>query len=201
MEKRSPSGTLGKNLRQAGHPIRTALLVTNTVSASHNLLASLRGLQGGSPSGTVLSLRAPPVGQLLWPVNYHVLISFLIPLLRSLLPRSLRSLWSAWSLRFGAASLIAARQFPVHPLPHNVRHPPVAPQPPLFDLASVPLRPNNQGRAAASCPATSFVGLSPSSTGRHMAEVAGPPGPSVQSYLLLSRPGAAKRQPLLSINL
>jgi hypothetical protein len=42
--------------------------------------------------------------------------------------------------------------------------------------------------SAASCPAASLVGLPPSSTGRHVAEVAEPPGPSVQSFLLLSRP-------------
>lgn len=67
----------------------------------------------------------------------------------------------------------------------------------MFDLASAPLPPNNQGRAAAGCPAASFVGLLPSSTGRHMAEVAVPSSPSAPSSLLSPVLEAVQRQGII----
>jgi hypothetical protein len=69
-----PPPPLGKNMRQAGHPVRPLRFHEQRVRRIHNLLASLRGYKSGPLSGTVLSLRASPVGQLLCPATSHVLI-------------------------------------------------------------------------------------------------------------------------------
>ena len=104
----------------------------------------------------------------------HIASSFRLQfyLLRSLLPRSLRSLWSAWSLRATKPlRFIAGEIPPVHPLPHNVRHLPVTPS--LSIRSGLRCTPAEQLRSsAASCPAASSVVLLPSSTGCHMAGVA-----------------------------
>jgi len=139
-EKRSPSSTLGKNVCQAEHLIRTAAQMTNNVSAAMQPPRYAAGVAwrcaflaqffrfGCLRSGSSYGLE-------------HIASSFRLQfyLLRSLLPRSRRSLRSAWSLRAAeTASLIAARNIPVHPLPHNVRHLPVAPS--LIYLIWRPLR-------------------------------------------------------------
>jgi hypothetical protein len=120
-------------------------------------------------SGTVLSLQGPPVGQL--PCPGRTCASPRPPL--RALPRA----------RSSGSKCASPHDRPVHPLPHNVRHPLVAPS--LHILYGVRSALAEQPRSsAAGCPAASFVGLSPSSTGRHMAEVAVPSSPSAPSSLL-----------------
>jgi hypothetical protein len=127
--KKGPSGTLGKNVCQAGHLIRTAVRMTNNVSAA---MQPPRFAAGAACRFASLA-QFFRFGCLRSGSSYgleHIASSFRLQfyLLRSLLPRSLRSLRSAWSLRAAeTASLIAAQNIPVHPLPHNVRHLPVAP--------------------------------------------------------------------------
>jgi hypothetical protein len=113
-------------MRQAGHPVRPLRFHEQRVRRIHNLLAALRGYKSSPLSGTVLSLGAPPVGQLPCPVNPCVIHFPHSRPLRSLLPRSLRSLRSSWSLRFRSFVVHFPHRSTVHPLPHFVRHLPAA---------------------------------------------------------------------------
>lgn len=83
-------------------------------------------------SGTVLSLQGPPVGQL--PCPGRTCASTRPPL--RALPRA----------RSSGSKYASPHDRPVHPLSHNVRHPRWRPAF-IFDMASAPLPPNNQGRA------------------------------------------------------
>ena len=138
-EIRTPSGALGKNMRQAGHPIRTALLVTNRVSAA---LQPPRFAAGAvrrfaiwhSSFASGASGRAAPVA-----CQYHVLISLPHPLAPFPLPAfATLTLVSVVTPLRGFVAHCGAT-FPVHPLPYNVRHPPVAPSRHIrFGLRSTP---------------------------------------------------------------
>jgi hypothetical protein len=129
LDQRSPSGTLGKNVCQAEHLIRTASRMTNNVSAAMQPPRYAAGVAcrcaflaqffrfGRLRSGSSYGLE-------------HIASSFRLQfyLLRSFLPRSLRSLRSAWSLRAAeTASLLCGAKYSSPPAAHNVRHLPVAP--------------------------------------------------------------------------
>lgn len=131
-KKGLPPPPLGKNTCQARtHSCSTltrvfAGLCNFSLHCGASVLAPL--LNCTNPvrfTGTVLSLRGAPVGRLPCPATPRVLIPTCCYIsFRSLLPHSLRSLRSAWSLHFiQQLRSIAARSVAVHPPPHNVRHP------------------------------------------------------------------------------
>jgi hypothetical protein len=92
------------------------------------------------------------------------------------------------------ASLVAGDIVPVHPLPQNVRHLPVAPSCPYLiwpSFLSGPTTKVERRLAVRRPPSSACPRPALGATWRWWRE---PPGPSVQSYLLLSRPGGRQMQ-------